>query len=156
MDLRKGDNISSIDTAAGKYLGKEVFKDKEFHKIFDTQQKLTVFIPVGEENKLRKLPSKSTVLKSLKIFEQYNLIDSQQTEGSRYKYFKAKMEKMTFKGILEIYHDLSYLRREKKITTTERKLRLRLKDKLISEISQILGRSDEQVESMLTLKRNEA
>lgn len=156
MKLIKGDNVSSVDIAAGTYMGKESFQGKNFYKIFDTNRKLTVFIPLGDESKLRKLPSKSTVLKNLKMFEHYELIDSQEVEGSRYKYFKTKMEKMTFKGVLEVYHDLSYLVKEKSISTTERKLWLKLKDKLIHEISHILENSEDQVEGMLTLKRSEA
>ncbi len=155
MDLKQGDNVASVDIATGKYIGKEKLNKKEFHKIYDSNSNMTVFIPVGEEGKLRKLPSKYTVINSLKIFSKFDLIDSQQIEGSRYKYFKAKVEKVNFKGMLEVYHDLSLLNIQKSISTTERKLWLRLKDKLLNEITHVLKQEKEQVENMLSLKKSE-
>jgi RNA polymerase-interacting CarD/CdnL/TRCF family regulator len=152
MILKEGDNISTIDVAAGRYLGKEMLQTKEFHKILDSSKNLTIFIPVGNESQLRKLPSKSSVLKNIEIFENYNIIDCQEIEGSRYRYFKSKVEEMSFKAILEVYHDLSYLSKEDSISAVEKKLWLRLKDQIIHEISHILDSNQEQVESMITLR----
>ena len=91
MQLSIGDYISGKSISIGKYLGENTINDITFHKIFDTSKNLVIYVPVGNESELRKLPSKGTVEKYLNMFKDQEVIDCQEIDGSRYKYLKEKV-----------------------------------------------------------------
>jgi RNA polymerase-interacting CarD/CdnL/TRCF family regulator len=151
MKFEVGDNISGQSITTGKYLGLEVMYGKDFHRIYDNTKKMTVFVPIGEEGKLRKLPTKDTVISSLKSFTKDVLIESDQIDGSRYKFFKDKLQLVNFKKSIEVLHDLTLLKKNKEITVSERKLLTSLKDKLLIEISFIMGIDMAMAEEKVTI-----
>jgi RNA polymerase-interacting CarD/CdnL/TRCF family regulator len=134
-----GDNVSSESMATGKYLGVDEFNGEEFHKVYDHSTRLTLYISLNEIGKLRALPSENIVRRYLKAFHDKRLIDSDLIEGSRYKYFKSKLERVNFKDTFEVLHDLHILFLNKKISTSERRIYKTLKAKVLGEISYILG-----------------
>jgi hypothetical protein len=75
MQLSIGDYISGKSISIGKYLGENIINDITFHKIFDTSKNLVIYVPVGNESELRKLPSKGTVEKYLNMFKDQEVID---------------------------------------------------------------------------------
>ena len=136
--LIKGDNITGVDITTGVYLGKVEIYEKVCHKIFDNVKQMTIFLPLNSEKKLRKLPSKELVLENMVIFKNKKLVDAQEIEGSRYKYFKEKLSKTSFKSSIEVLHDLNVLVHLKDISVAERKLFVQLKEKMLHEIAFVL------------------
>jgi RNA polymerase-interacting CarD/CdnL/TRCF family regulator len=151
VSFKQGDNVSGDIVSMGNYLGKEKIKSKEFHKIYDVCKKFILYLPLGEEKKLRKLPTRKTVLKNIDIFRTDDFVDYQKTDGSRYKFYKDKLAKASFQGSIEVLHDLCVLQRRKKLSVPEKKLWELLKEKLVFEISFILSCEQDKVKSMLVL-----
>jgi RNA polymerase-interacting CarD/CdnL/TRCF family regulator len=139
LPFNVGDNVSSESIATGKYLSTELFNGEEFHKVYDHSTRLTLYVSLEDTSKLRALPSKNIVKRYLKFFNDKRLIDSDLIEGSRYKYFKSKLERVNFKDTFEVLHDLHVLLLTKKISTSERRIYKTLKSKVFGEISYILG-----------------
>ena len=156
MNLKFGDNVSGENISAGKYLGKGEIDAKEFHKIYDSQKKITLYIPLGKENEFRKLPTEKIVLENIKMFELNNFIDSQEIDGSRYKYYKEKLTRVSFKGTLEVLHDLKVLHQRKMLSLTEKNLLQILKEKMVTEISFVLNCEPGKAENMLLLNVSRA
>lgn len=154
MDLSYGDKVSGESISAGKYLGKDEIDSHEFHKIYDSRKKITLYVPLGKEGFLRKLPTANSILKDIKMFKFNNFVDYQEIDGSRYKYFKAKLAQVNFKAMLEVFHDLKVLHQRKRLSPTERKLLYTLKEKLVTEISIVLNCEQENIENMLILNEN--
>lgn len=152
MDLKEGDFITCDSIATGKYLGDCEVYDGKYHRVFDTHNKVTLFIPFGEEEQFRKIPTKQTVQKCLNIFRKNELIDAKQIDGSRYKYFKEKLKNASFKKSVEVLHDLYVLKQNKKTSHSERKLFTTLKDNLLNEISFALSETTENIENRLFAK----
>jgi RNA polymerase-interacting CarD/CdnL/TRCF family regulator len=153
----EGDYVSSTEVAAGEYVGKDNILGNDYHKVYDAKTKLTLFIPVEDEYKIKKLPRKSTVKNYLKIFNQYQLLDCKDLNGSRYKYFKSKSECNNLKACLEVFHDLVVLQLKKLISPSERKLKSRIKERLVDELALILQEEADFVEGLMNLQgaRNE-
>lgn len=120
MVFHFGDNIAGESITTGQYLGRVEMYEKEFHKVFDSSKKLVVFIPVGNESKMRKLPGVKLAKRYLKILQDNDLIDTQEIEGSRYKYYKQKLEVSSFKSSIEVLHDLYILNKNKKSSVSEK------------------------------------
>lgn len=152
MQLNVGDYISGKSISIGKYLGENTINDTKFHKIFDTSKNLVLYVPVGNESDLRKLPSKSTVDKYLNMFNDQDIIDSQEVDGSRYKYFKEKVSKSKFKHSIEVLHDLCVLKKNREISASERKLLNSLEEKLIPELSHISNLNSDEIENKIHFK----
>lgn len=151
MQLTKGDKIFADQIVVGDYLGKVELYEKEFHKVYDGPKKLNVYIPVEDVDKLKKIPGKETVKKELNsLLNNDDFIDVDELEGSRYKYFKAKLENCTFKKGVEVFHDLSLLLKRKEISSTERKLHTGLKEKLVDQISYVLKMDKEELTEKLS------
>lgn len=154
MFLEVGDRLSGEGILTGKYLGVEDCHGKTFHKVYDNVKQVTLFIPMGQEGKLRKLPTAATIQKNLKIFNNGDTIDEQEIENSRYKYYKEKISKVKFTKTLEVFHDLCVLHKEKRITPSERKLMGSLKEKLVAEVAYVLDEDLKAVESLLSLQED--
>jgi RNA polymerase-interacting CarD/CdnL/TRCF family regulator len=152
MELTTGDKVSTLNLAIGEYCGKEKIKDSIFLKIQDLSSKLTVYIPTAEIDKIHRLPRKETIHKVLKVMKVDNFLHNSDKVDSRYKFYKDKMESASFKNSVEIFHDLSLLQAEKKISTSEKKLWVNLKAKLIEEIKHVLNIEEVAAEKMLSLQ----
>lgn len=149
MDLKYGDLVTSTQFLHGKYLGKETINQGIFYKIFNADKKVVLYIREGQEDQFRKLPSVKTVKRNLKIFKSSELIDSDEQDGSRYKYFKEKLGEANFQGMLEVFHDLSVLQVNKSITSSERKLLGNLETKVIDELAIVLGEEHDDVRDLV-------
>ncbi|MAZ49736.1 MAG: hypothetical protein CME65_14335 [Halobacteriovoraceae bacterium] len=149
MQLNIGDYISGKSISIGKYLGENTINDTLFHKIFDTSKNLVIYVPVGNESELRKLPSKVTVEKYLNMFKDQEVIDCQEIDGSRYKYLKDKVSRSKFKASIEVLHDLCVLKKKREISASERKLLNSLEEKLVPELSHISDLGQAEIESRI-------
>jgi RNA polymerase-interacting CarD/CdnL/TRCF family regulator len=149
MKLSQGDHVTSDNISIGKYEGKTFMYDKEFHKVFDNSKSMTVFIPIDNEGGLRKLPSPPTVEKYLKLFDREDLIEIGEVEGSRYKFFRDKLKSSSFKTSVEVLHDLAVLHKDKKSTASEKKLYSELREKMVQEMSFILGKDSVVIEERI-------
>lgn len=154
MDLKKGDFVSGNGISIGEYLGLDelsVNGAERFLKVKDSHKQAIHYLPLASESNFRKLPTKPTIMKNLTLLKENDLIDSGEIEGSRYNYFKAKLEKTSFKADIEVYHDLLVLKRDKEATLGEKKLLNSLKEKLVYELGHILGKDNKETEAMLEL-----
>ncbi|MEE2671727.1 MAG: hypothetical protein VYA54_08450 [Bdellovibrionota bacterium] len=149
MQLNVGDFISGKSISIGKYLGENTINDTKFHKIFDTSKNLVIYVPVGNESDLRKLPSKTTVEKYLNMFNDQEVIDCQEIDGSRYKYLKDKVSQSQFKSSIEVLHDLCVLKKKREISASERKLLNSLEEKLVPELTHISSMKQEEIEDRI-------
>lgn len=145
--FENGDYVAGAGITTGRYLGVDKMYGVEFHKVFDKAKNLTVFIPYKECEKLRRLPSRKMMQKALKIFKEDDLISDSEFIGSRYRFYKDKMEKASFRTTLEVVHDLKILITNKKATVAERRMFNHLKEKVMIEISNVLGLDEESVEA---------
>lgn len=153
MTLNEGDYVTGKGIPVGEYLGiNELTEGNMFHKIYDVSKKATHYVPIESEGSLRKLPSKSTIMKNLKIFEKDKTIDIGEVDGSRYRYFNEKLDKMTFKAEIEVLHDLVVLKKDKSTSVSENKLLINLREKVVNEMSHILSSDSKEVEGLLTLQ----
>ncbi len=153
MTLNEGDYVTGKGIPVGEYLGvNELTEGAMFHKIYDVSKKATHYVPIESEGSLRKLPSKSTIMKNLKIFEKDKTIDIGEVDGSRYRYFNEKLDKMTFKAEIEVLHDLVVLKKDKSTSVSENKLLISLREKVVNEMSHILASNSKEVEGLLTLQ----
>jgi len=153
MTLNEGDYVTGKGIPVGEYLGvNELTEGAMFHKIYDVSKKATHYVPIESEGSLRKLPSKSTIMKNLKIFEKDQTIDIGEVDGSRYRYFNEKLDKMTFKAEIEVLHDLVVLKKDKSTSVSENKLLISLREKVVNEMSHILSSNSKEVEGLLTLQ----
>lgn len=153
MSFSENDIVSGMGIQIGRYQGTEEINSVAYHKIFDVNRKATCFIPNHNMCDIRRLPKKTTVEKNLTMFDTLDLIDSGEVEGSRYKYFKEKMEKTTFKGYLEVLHDLSSLKVSKEISSSERKLMNEIKEKMLVELCFILDTEAKDLEDLINFKK---
>lgn len=149
MDFKSGDLVSRKDFQYGEVCGIEAISDCDFLKIKDLTKKATYFIPLDDAKSLRRLPSKVEALKRLKIFQLKELIDIGEIEGSRYKFFKAKLEIVNFEKSLEVLHDMAALKLDGLLNSSEKKLYSGLKEKIGLELSYVLGKSLDEVNSIL-------
>lgn len=144
--FKKGDNISGENITTGKYLGQVKLYKKKFHKIYDSNKNMTLFLSLDSTNSLRKLPSEKMAKENLRIFELKELIDVKEIDGSRYKYFKDKLKNSSFRQSIEVLHDLNILTLQKKASAIERKLYLNLKEQLMCEISFVMNMELDEAE----------
>jgi RNA polymerase-interacting CarD/CdnL/TRCF family regulator len=149
MDLSIGDIVSGKDIQYGRYSGVETISKKEFFKVEDLTKKVTHFIAIDELKTLRKLPTKKEIAEKVKIFKDKASIDIGEIEGSRYKYFKAKLEIVDFEKSLEVLHDMASLKIDGELNSSEKKLYSVLKEKMSIEVSFVLGKSLAEVNSIL-------
>lgn len=155
MTLNEGDYVTGKGIPVGEYLGVDELSQGtggKFHKIYDVSKKATHYVPVESEGTLRKLPTKSTIMKNLKIFEKLETVDIGEVDGSRYRYFNEKLDKMTFKAEIEVLHDLVVLKKDKSTSVSENKLLISLREKVVNEMSHILSSDSKSVEGLLTLQ----
>ena len=145
--LATGDNVAGDGITTGKYLGTEKMYGRSFHKVFDKTKQMIVYFPFEEIRRIRRLPSKSTMLRSLNIFDNNFILDDGKIEGSRYKYYKEKLKDVSFKSTVEILHDVNMLVKNKKASVAERKMYHLLKDKVLNEVSYVLALSLEEIEN---------
>ncbi|MBK24435.1 MAG: hypothetical protein CME70_10605 [Halobacteriovorax sp.] len=153
MDFSRGDLVAGVGISAGEYVGKEVVsaygKTEKFHKVIEEDKDLIHYLPCNEDISLRKLPTKRTLMRYLRDLKSSKMIDVGEIEGSRYRYFKNKFLKGSLKPMLEVFHDLNILKKEKKISVSERKLFNELKEKLVIEASYILDQKQDHSEHLL-------
>lgn len=149
MDFSVGDVLSGKGIQYGKYCGTETITNSDFFKIEDLTKNATHYVPVDCVEALRKLPSKQEVMNKLKMFDESKLIDVDEVEGSRYKFFKAKLEQISFEKNLEVMHDMCSLMSDGLLNSSEKKLYSQLKEKIGLEISYILGKNLDEVNLML-------
>lgn len=155
MNLKIGDFVSGNGISIGEFLGIQelgIQGADHFMKIKDSHKQAIHYLPVSTEANFRKLPSKSTITRNLNVLKEVKPIDIGEIEGSRYNYFKAKLEKNEFKSEIEVFHDLQVLKRDKEATLGEKKLLNGLKEKLVYELGHILAKDSKEVESMLELQ----
>lgn len=153
MEFKEGDVISGRGIDLARYVGHEVINEDKYIKVLEFGKSATHYIPMNKADDLRKLPSKADVKKLLKMFDKESLIDDGEIEGSRYKYFKEKLEQVDFKKTLEVLHDLSALRVAKEINSSERKLLNVIREKILTEIAFILECSSEDLENVIDLEK---
>lgn len=155
MILNEGDYVTGKGIPVGEYLGIDELTQGtggKFHKIYDLSKKATHYVPLNSEGNLRKLPTKTTIMKNLKIFESDKTIDIGEVDGSRYRYFNEKLDKMTFKAEMEVLHDLVCLKKDKSTSVSENKLLISLREKVVNEMSHILASKSDEVEKLLILQ----
>ena len=149
LNFSDGDIVSSNTISVGKFVGNERMElagsTSDFLKIYDFDKKMFHYIPENKQEQLRKLPKKITVKKYLDLFHSKEHIDVQEIEGSRYKYFKQKIDGASFKNLIEVLVDLSLLKVEGKLSVSEKKLMNALKEKIAFEASFILEVEQETV-----------
>jgi RNA polymerase-interacting CarD/CdnL/TRCF family regulator len=154
MDLTHGDYLTGPQISAGKFTGvdKMLIENQQicFYKIFDIAKKITHYIPEEKLKSLRKLPSKKTYQKYLEMMENKKFIDVQELDGTRYLFFKHKINTGTAKNTFEVAHDLMMLELQKDITITERKLLNSIRSKLIHEISFVFEIAPKEAESIIS------
>jgi RNA polymerase-interacting CarD/CdnL/TRCF family regulator len=155
MDLTPGDYLTGPKISAGIFTGidrMEVNKQQIcFYKIFDIAKKITHYIPKDKLRNIKKLPSKETYYQYLKMMKDPRHIDIQELDGSRYLFFKHKLDTGSVKSTFEAVHDLKVLELQKKITIAERKLLNTAKGKLVNEISFVLELSPKEAETRISL-----
>ncbi len=153
MDFSRGDLVAGVGISAGEYAGKEIVSTegttKKFHKVIENDKDIVHYLPCNKDISLRKLPTKRTFKRYLRDLKSSKMIDVGEFEGSRYRYFKNKFLKGSLKPMLEVFHDLNILKKEKKISVSERKLFNELKEKLVVETSYILDQKQDQSEDLL-------
>jgi len=152
MQLKIGDLVSGNQISTGRYLGEEKVQcegqNSIFFKVYDSSQKIVHYLPEEQFKNIRKLPTKETVKRNMEILTQDSLIEVKEEEGSRYIFFTNKLKKGTFKGLIEVYHDLSLLKKENQISASERRLWKSIKDKIVKEVSYVME-TDEDAASKL-------
>jgi RNA polymerase-interacting CarD/CdnL/TRCF family regulator len=156
LNLTHGDYLTSPQIAAGIFTGIDKIEVEDqlipFYKIFDIAKKITHYIPEENLKYLQKLPSKKTYNQYLKIMEDLEYIDVQKLDGTRYQFFKHKINTGSIKSTFEAVHDLMLLEFKKEITVTERKLLNPNRNKLIDEISFVFEVQPKEAESIISLK----
>lgn len=155
MILNEGDYVTGKGIPVGEYRGIGELTEGtggRFHMIYDFSMKATHYVPLDSEGTLRKLPSKTTIMKNLKIFENLKTVDIGEIDGSRYRYFNEKLEKLTFKSEMEVLHDLVVLKKDKATSVSENKLLISLREKVVNEMSHILASNPKEVEGLLVLQ----
>lgn len=149
MEFKTGDILSGKGIQYGKLCGIESINNSDFFRIEDLTKKATYFIAIEERDFLRKLASEDEVNHTLKMFNTKEHIDVGEVEGSRYKYFKTKLESVSFKNSMEVLHDMASLKLEGLLNTSEKKLYQSLKEKLSLEITYILNKNLDEVQEIL-------
>ena len=100
MEFNQGDIVTGHGIMAGKYLGLETIEvgdlKTDYHKIYDKVKSMVHYLPDTNSDTLRKLPSKATFNKYLKMMENEEMIDLGEIEGSRYKYLKNKYQNSNY------------------------------------------------------------
>lgn len=152
MKLIEGDFVAGVGISTGKYLGTETLSKGRYIKIKELSMELIHYLPINKVTDLRKLPSKATVQKYMKILDTDKTIEVGEIEGSRYRFFKEKLLKGSLKSTMEVFHDLNIFKKEKKLSVSEKKLFNTILEKLTCEFSHVLGVDrDEAEEVILTI-----
>lgn len=145
MDLSLGDVITGKGIQYGRVCGVESISNSTFYKVEDLTQKAIHYIPEVDTCSFRKLSSKEKISEKMKMFKKNSLIDVNEIDGSRYKYFKAKLDNHEFEKSLEVLHDMELLNMDKNLNSSEKKLYSTLKEKMGLEISFVLDKAIEEV-----------
>lgn len=156
MKFQDGDIVSGRGIRVGRLVGEDILDGATYLKVYDLSKNAVYYVPLDRTDDLRKLPSKKEVQKHLKMFSSLKLIDEGELEGSRYKFFKSKLDLVDFRKTIEVLHDLSVLKLNKEINSSERKLFNDLKEKMIEEMAYILECEQDVLESIIELNKNNA
>lgn len=150
--IEVGTIVSGKGIQLGRFEGEMEMNGQTFYRVMDIKKKAMHFVASDNIEDLRTLPSENTVREGLKIFTNTTLIESGEVEGSRFKFFKNKLDDIDFENSLEVLHDLIVLHENKEISSSERKLLTSLKEKMIIEMKYILNCKPEDIEKLIEIK----